>query len=130
LICLVPAVEEARGPQGPQHLHVHVNASGNNNNVIHGGSGASDSAVSPPGQINITVHTGQYREAASGLPNVKSESNSNTHIYGSSGVGSGNGGASDGNGSGRRGGKGEGDQDFGSGDADSDRHDPFTYLRF
>ncbi|VDM70357.1 unnamed protein product, partial [Strongylus vulgaris] len=104
-----------KGAQGgPQHLLVNVNASGNNNNVINaGGEGPAQ-----PGQINITVHTGNYKESSGNLANAQANTNALLQPSGSGGLGDGRS-TGDGSAGGNRG-RADG-RGHDSGDADSDR---------
>ncbi|KAE9418396.1 hypothetical protein Angca_004156 [Angiostrongylus cantonensis] len=59
--------------QGVPNIHVHVNASGNNNNVISGNNGRENTV---PGHINITIHTGENRQSiGNGANSIKDEKN-------------------------------------------------------
>uniref|UniRef100_A0A158P5X1 HintC domain-containing protein n=1 Tax=Angiostrongylus cantonensis TaxID=6313 RepID=A0A158P5X1_ANGCA len=64
--------------QGVPNIHVHVNASGNNNNVISGNNGRENTV---PGHINITIHTGENRQS---IGNGANEGLGSRYVDGSS----------------------------------------------
>ncbi|VDM57767.1 unnamed protein product [Angiostrongylus costaricensis] len=59
---------------GVPNIHVHVNASGNNNNVISGNNGRENTV---PGHINITIHTGEGKQSIGNVANGSPKQNRN-----------------------------------------------------